>query len=398
MRQPAAAGGIQPRVLLVIGQLDIGGTERHVAQVAPALRARGVDLSVFALKPGGALLGVLAAAGVPVLVHETRRAGARGLVQAAWRLRCVARAMRPDIVHFFLPAAYLVGACATAFMSARGVMSRRSLACYQQRYPGVRWLERRLHRRMAAVLANSRAVARELRDEGVPPSRLGVIYNGVADRTAGHRRETARTALGIGPQALVLVTIANLIPYKGHADLLDALAQARDAMPVDWCLLLVGRDDGIGPALRAQATRLGIAEHVVWCGAVDDVGQYLAAADIGVLVSHEEGFSNAVLEGMAAGLPMIVSEVGGNAEAVIDGVCGRVVPARDPVALASALSELATSSARRERWGQAARTRALRHFTVETCVERYHALYSNVLAGMSSPIPLAATLHADRDD
>lgn len=375
-----------PRVLMVLGQLDVGGTERHVVQVCGALRAEGLDISLFVLKPGGALAAPLAAAGVPVLARAGRRPGLPGLLQAAWHLARVLRRERPDIVHFFLPAAYLVGGVTSLFTPLKRVMSRRSLAHYQARYPGVRRVERWLHRRMDVVLGNSRAVLRELRAEGVPPGRLGLIYNGVVDRSAGRTRDDARRALGLGADALVFTMLANLIPYKAHADLLHALALAADALPSDWCVLFAGRDDGIGSTLDALAHGLGIAAHVRWLGPVDDVGVCLAAADIGVLCSHEEGFSNAVLEGMAAGLPMIVTDVGGNAEAVIDGQCGCVVPARDPTALAAALSALAQDAGRRQAYGHAARERVRACFTVDACVTQYRQLYRNLVAGVEPPL------------
>ena len=133
--------------------------------------------------------------------------------------------------------------------------------------------------------------------------------------------------MGIGPQALTLVMVGNLIAYKGHGDLLVALGQAAPQLPPDWRLLIVGRDEGIASALQAQSVALGIDRNVLFLDTRNDVPDILNACDIGVLCSHQEGFSNAVLEGMAASLPMIVTDVGGNAEAVLDGECGIVVPA-----------------------------------------------------------------------
>ena len=180
----------------------------------------------------------------------------------------------------------------------------------------------------------------ELAAEGVPRERLGLIYNG--DRPGRLRGPPARLARSARasaspPTALVLTTPANLIPYKGHADLLDALARVAGQLPPDWVLLCAGRDDGAGPALRARAQALGFAERVRWLGLRDDVPALLVASDVGILASHEEGFSNSVLEGMAAGVAMIVSDVGGNAEAVQHGVSGCVVPPRDPAALGAAI-------------------------------------------------------------
>jgi glycosyltransferase involved in cell wall biosynthesis len=236
---------------------------------------------------------------------------------------------------------------------------------------------------MSAVLGNSRAVAVELRAEGVRADRLGIIYNGIdaAPFRQGAGKPEAKTALGLSPTTLVMTIVANLIGYKGHADLFDALALAKPRLPADWKLLVVGRDDGIGAALRERAAAGGIADNVVFLGPRRDVPALYAASDIGLLVSHEEGFSNAVLEGMAAGLPMIVSDVGGNPEAVLDGESGLVVPARNPQRLAEAIVRLASDPTLRTRLGTAAAGRIAQNFTIEHCAARYDALYRTLTTG-----------------
>ena len=389
---------ISPTILVVIGNLDVGGTENHLAGVLPALVREGLTPFVYTLTHGLTLAPRLRAAGVEVIpppaVGLLRRLPrpARDLLSlpfVAAKLWRLIRTRQPDVVHLFLPAAYLVGgACAHLAGHRTIVMSRRNLNRYQQKHRILGWLERRLHRRVTAALANSRAVLTELADEGVPPQRLGLIYNGIdLDTLAKVAPEgDVRARLGVEPSALVLITLANLIPYKGHADLLAALAGVADRLPPRWTLLCAGRDDGAGAGLRARARELGLGEHVRWLGLRDDVPGLLAAGDVGILASHEEGFSNSVLEGMAAGLPMIVTAVGGNVEAVQHGVSGWVVPPRDPAALGAAILELAHDPARRHRLGEAARTRVAHAFALETCVARYHRFYTLVASGRASAV------------
>jgi len=380
-------------VLAVVGSLDVGGAERHLVQVLPRLDRGRFQASVFCLTHRGTLAGELEAAGVAVLAPGARSAADNVLMKAyrgvvaLWRLRRTLRATRPDVVHFFLPAAYLVGGAASLGVPVRRVMSRRSLNDYQRRHPGLAPLERLLHRRMDAVLGNARAVVDQLRQEGAPAARLGLIYNGIEpDTRASGRREDIRGRLGIAEQATVLILVANLIAYKGHADLLRALAAEPERLPPDWVLLCVGRDDGIGPELRALASDLGIAARVRWLGARDDVPALLAAADIGILCSHQEGFSNSILEGMAAGLPMVVSDVGGNAEAVTDGETGLVVPAHDPARLGAALAALAADPARRQAMGAAGRERVAGHFSLNACVAAYERLYQGLPTAPGRPV------------
>lgn len=299
------------------------------------------------------------------------------------------RTRRPEVVHFFLPEAYLVGGvCAILAGLPVRVMSRRSLNDYQRRYRVLPRLERRLHRQMSAVVGNSRAVVAQLVEEGAPRERLGLIYNGIELERFERSRPRAeiRAGLGFEVASLVLTTVANLIPYKGHDDLLEALARISAKLPEGWVLLCIGRDDGIGPALRARARALGLDGNVRWLGERHDVPELLLASDIGVLASHQEGFSNSVLEGMAAGLPMIVTDVGGNAEAVEHDVCGLVVPPRDPEAMGRAILDLAYDPARRQRLGEGGRRRVVEEFSLETCVSRYARLYKALCDGSKAPV------------
>jgi glycosyltransferase involved in cell wall biosynthesis len=294
---------------------------------------------------------------------------------------------RPAIVHFFLPEAYLVGTvCSSLTGRPRLVMSRRSLNDYQCGHPLLARLERVFHRRMSLVLGNSRAVVQELSEEGVPAGRLGLIYNGIdiASLAAAAPRRDTRAALDLPADAFVMVLVANLIPYKGHLDLLSALALVRDRLPRPWRLLCVGRDDGILPELRRRAVELGLEGHVLWLGARPDVPDLLAASDLGLLTSHQEGFSNAVLEAMAAGLPLVVTDVGGNAEAVLDGATGRVVPPRDPARLAAAILELALDP-RAVAFGRAGARRVATEFSIDRCVRAYEAAYDALMEGRAPP-------------
>jgi glycosyltransferase involved in cell wall biosynthesis len=151
------------------------------------------------------------------------------------------------------------------------------------------------------------------------------------------------------------------------------------ALPAPWRLLCAGRDTGIGAGLGARARELGLGASVEWLGERADVHGLLAASDLGVLPSHQEGFSNSVLEGMAAGLPMVVTAVGGNVEAVEDGVSGVLVPPRDPAALGAAILGLARDPERRGRLGAAARQRATGVFSQDACVARYVRLYTALI-------------------
>jgi glycosyltransferase involved in cell wall biosynthesis len=386
-----AGAGARTEILFVCSGLNVGGTERQLVAIALALVRLGWRISVYSLAGSGPLRAELERGGVTVVLPPVNRP----LDDASRLRRSVALALavphlafsmlkrRPAIVHFLLPEAYLVGApiAGLARIPVK-VMSRRSLDLYQTN-SFIRRFELWLHRSMSAILGNSLSVIGELRGEGVPSRRLGLIYNGI-DLNAFARSDAGqaqRKALGIAPDAFVMCIVANLIAYKGHRDLLDALGRAAPDLPPSWHLLVVGRDDGIGAQLQDQAERLGIRKNISFLGSRSDVPSLLAASDLALLCSHQEGFANAILEGMAAGLPMIVTDVGGNAEAVVDGQTGLVVPAHRPDQLADAIVRLAKDPAKRKAFGAAAYRRVSEHFGMERCVAVHDELYRQLLAG-----------------
>jgi glycosyltransferase involved in cell wall biosynthesis len=380
----AARSGLTPDVLFVITDLQVGGSERQLALLASALAKEGMTIAIYSFMDGP-VRALLKQDGVEVVLAPMPGDTTSWLCLplAALHLFWFMVRRRPRIVHFFLPAAYLVGAplAILARVPVR-VMSRRSLNTYQ-RGSFVRAVERCWHRAMHAVLGNSRGVVDQLRMEGIAPERLGLVYNGIVDRpfAISGAQDANRARLGLPPAALVMCIVANLIPYKGHRDLIDALALAAPRLPVDWCLLVVGRDNGIGPALQQQARRFGLQSKIVFLGGRDDIAAILSVSDIGILCSHEEGFSNAILEGMAAGLPMVVTQVGGNAEAVIDGETGLVVPPRDTESLATAILRLANDPSLRARFGAAGRRRVVEQFGLQRFVRSHRALYDALRAG-----------------
>ncbi|HCU88606.1 MAG TPA: hypothetical protein DGR97_01595, partial [Gammaproteobacteria bacterium] len=262
------------KVLVVIGQLEIGGTERQLLDVSREIDSDDIEIIVYALRGDGSLAGSFLAAGIRVIHphHHSRRW--LGLLRTAVHLIRTFRSERPQIAHFFLPEAYVLGGlCSLLAPPCVRIMSRRSLNYYQRRWLGIRAIERILHRRMDGILANSQAVLSDLQNEGVPDHISGVVRNGVSapPNIADSRLAALRAELKLNPTGIVLIVVANLIPYKGHSDVLDALVRARDRLGEAWTLLLVGADHGVEAELKQRAKDSGIYGNIRWLGRQSDV-------------------------------------------------------------------------------------------------------------------------------
>jgi glycosyltransferase involved in cell wall biosynthesis len=377
------------RILFVIGTLDVGGAERQLVEMTTNLDS-AFEPAVCCLTRGGPLVSELEQAGVPVFVIGLRGVrNQRGLRQlgalfsvpgALMAFFRHLRQFRPHVVHGVLFHAYVLAAAAASLARVPVVItSRRSLSHFKRSRPLYRLVEGFANRRTDRIIANSEAVRLDtVSSEGLPQERVDVIYNGLDLRL--YERpvcQTLRDALQLG-EGPVALTLANLIPYKGHADLLEAWASVCAFEP-SATLLLAG-DGPARPALEAQARQLRLDNRVRFLGLRRDVPELLTVADLLVHPSHQEGFCNALLEAMAAGKPVVATAVGGNAEAVSDGATGYIVPARDAPELASAVLRVLGSTDRGRAMGARGKLRVGELFGREVMVRRYEATYRAALA------------------
>jgi glycosyltransferase involved in cell wall biosynthesis len=230
-------------------------------------------------------------------------------------------------------------------------------------------------KRCAAFQATSRRIAAQLVEQGVDPARVLQLPNAVdTERFASVARDPARRESVCGPRTLVGIFVGRLEPEKGLDVLVDAWAQAF-AQRRDVALLLVG-DGGLRESLAARAARLGVAEQLVFAGPSQDVERYLAIADFGLLTSRFEGLSNALLEYMAAALPVVGSRVSGTEDWVIDGQTGWLVEPGDVTALSQALRAVELSGQPEiRRRGALAQERVRRGASISAVVATLQATY-----------------------
>jgi glycosyltransferase involved in cell wall biosynthesis len=217
------------------------------------------------------------------------------------------------------------------------------------------------------VIVVSRAIGSVVERGGVPPERLRLVYEGVPDRRPAPGGEQALAELGVPPAVPVVGNVAALTGHKDQATLVEAMALLRPRRP-EVRLVIVGEGELRG-ALEAQVRERGLADRVVFAGFRRDLDRLLPAFSVFCLSSRLEGLGTSLLDAMAFGLPVVATAAGGIPEAVEDGVTGRVVPPRDPGALAGALAEVLADEERRRALGAAGRRRFLERFTAERMVD-----------------------------
>jgi glycosyltransferase involved in cell wall biosynthesis len=360
--------------------LVTGGTQRHLQQVLRLLDPARFRASVYTITPGGEVEAELRSAGVSItsLSLGGRLVGPRG-AQSMLRAASLLRAAGVHVVHGYQWRPALVGALVARLARVPLVFaSKRSLTGNDTR---ARCAWRAIGRRVDTLVANADAIRTEAEAHGVA-TRWAVIPSGVDVERFRKTPDAAgaKSALGLDPDRPVIGTVGRLETRKGHGDLLAAtrfvFARANGLRPQ---LLVVG-DGPLRRRLAEQATALGIADSVRFEGHVRDVRVPLAAMDVFVLPSNAEGMSNALLEAMAAGRPVIGTAVGGTAE-VIDGAeRGILVPPGDAEALGSAVLDLLADRERALRLGEAGRRWVADTVSADAMVGRLERLYEERLA------------------
>ena|SRR3990167_1360062 len=377
-------------ILIVIGSLNRGGTEGHVAQVFSQIDKNRYTIVIYTTSHKGIWASFLEKNGVRVieppvttqLIKHKFLGKSLLYVFSLIKLSYVMLRLRPSIVHCFLPGAYLMGGiCAVGTRCQKLVMSRRSLNNYQKKHRLLTRIERYLYRKTDLIIGNSQAVNQQLLAEGVRKEKIALIYNGIDVEKFDLKNNFSllRQNLEIKSGSFVMIIVANLFAYKGHADLFHALDLIQSDLPSDWILLCVGKDMGIGKELKALADDLNLLSHIQWIGECSDVLPLLSLAHLGILCSHEEGFSNSILEYMAMGLPMIVTDVGGNSEAVHHGIHGFLVPPKDFMTLGAGILSIAKNPELRKKMGLLAKQRVMNDFSLSRCIQQYEMTYAALL-------------------
>lgn len=358
------------RIFLLTRSLDIGGAQRQLVALARGLHRRGHAVQVGLFYDGGALADELRDSGIEI-VHFRKR-GRWDLLTFIPRVVAELRRRRPDVLYGFLTGGNLIASAVRRFIPETAIVwsvraSNMNLASYDWAYRFSYKVECSMSRSADAIIANSIAGAEYAIRSGFPSQRIVVVENGIdADRfrPRPELREAHRRAFGLEDGDIAIGVLARLDPMKGHAVLLQAARILVEKVPAARFICI-----GDGPELarlKRMAAELGVGERVLFAGEQEPVAAF-NALDLACSCSlWGEGFSNAIAEAMACGLPCVVTNVGDSA--VVVGDVGIVVPACSPEALAAGLE---TQIARlHDHDPQAPRRRVVEKFSIDAMVDK----------------------------
>lgn len=365
------------RVVQVTPYLSIGGLERMIVTLARALDPAEFDVHVVCLGPRDLLASDLEQSGIPVYALGEHGGGADYL--AAFRMRRLLRTLRPDVVQTHNTQALVEGGVGAVLAGAPVLIHTD----HARRYPDkLRYLvaEHLVARAAYRVVGVSGRTTDELaRHVRIPRRKLVTIPNGIdgSPMAVPFDHAARRRELGIPADAPIIGSVARLAPQKGLGFLLDAMPAVLARHP-RAVLLLVGEGESRAE-LEAQAAALGVGDRVRFTGMRRDTADLVRLMDIFALSSVWEGLPLTILEAMAAGRPVVATDVGGVATAVTHGVTGLVVDPMRAELLAAALGELLADPARCREYGDAGAREFTARFSAAAMAEAYGALYRRAL-------------------
>lgn len=358
------------KVALLIATLEQAGAEKQLSLLARGLPRDAFDVDVIALVRGGYYERELRDAGIRVhVLGKRRKLDPRALLA----LRALVRRIAPDVVHAWMFTANAYARLALGGRDAPPVIASERgpddwKSAWQHR------LDRLLVARTSRLVVNAEVVARQAAARGFPAERIRVVPNGIDTiRPPAHGAEITPA---LRPGARLVGYVGRLAPGKRVEDLVEAVALLRAEIP-DVILLVIG-DGPERAALERRARERGAGDALRFLGHRPDAAALVAGLDAFWLASENEGMSNSLMEAMAAGVPVVVSDIPGNRELVVDGLTGCTAPLGDPRAFADATARLWRDPARAAAMAAAAAEHIRRELSVERMVERCARLYHEV--------------------
>ncbi len=362
------------KVLLLIPTLDRSGAEKQLTHLAIGLPRDEFDVEVVALTRGGPYEEQLTAAGIPLTIIGKRW---KFDPFALRRLKKLIAEKQPDILHTWLFAANAYGRMAVGSKPGlKVVVSERCVDSWKANWQ--LWFDRKLASRTDRLIGNSQAVADFYADLGFPQDRLLVIPNGIEPATESMRtRQSICDEFDFPVDSKIIGCVGRLAPQKRVSDLIWAMELLQALQPSSRFLII-----GDGPQrkeLEDFARNIRLADVVRFAGHRSDVANIFPHMDMFCLASDFEGQSNSLMEAMAHGRPVVVSDIAPNLELVEHEKTGLVVPVGDRPAFTRACNRLIKDEVLGDSLGKAAREHIVKQHSFEKTIAAYADLYRIII-------------------
>jgi len=381
----------QIRIVYILSTLEIGGTETQLLEVLRRLDRTRFAPRVLAFPHDGPLREALEALSVPVagigFFGDTGRQHPRSywqLLKLLLRMVVYFRHKRPHIVQSFLFWANVWGTLAAKAAGVPVILTGRREMLKQQhrRFPD-QWLQNLANRWVTGVVVNAGILKEQClaEEQHLLPEKVHILYNGIdiSQKNGRASVDVIKKNWQIPSNHQVVGMVANVRPVKGPHIFFQAAARVLQTCP-NTVFMIVGRYDGMRVEIEHALDESGIRQVVRLTGYQANVAALLATFDVQVCASLEEGLSNALLEGMRLGKPIVATGVGGNPELVNDGSTGILVPPNNAGKLADGIIRLLNDSDLRIGMGQNGRRRAQRLFGMKRLIRETESLYERLVS------------------
>lgn len=365
-------------ILYLIDEIKVrGGTEKHLFELASGMAEAGFRVSVFTLAEGGYASAFKNNSKIEYQCIDVEKIyDLKGLL-GIYRINQFIRQQQVNVLQTFHTASDLVGPIAAyfSFHKLKVLSSRRDLG-YTKSSRHVK-MQRYINHFIDGVLGNSSAVKRAVvLQENYPDEHINVIYNGIDTKPFqfdSTERKCNRDLMGFDKETILIGSVGNIRPVKGYDVLVESAAIVCRKFPAVQ-FLHVGEGE-LKAQLEDRCNALGIDNNFHFLGATDNVPGFLSVLDIYVQPSRSEGMSNAILEAMAARLPVVATDVGGNPDLIEHCVTGLLTPVENCEALAERLIQLITQPQTRSELAERASQRVHDEFRMSCMIENYKRTY-----------------------
>ena len=367
-------------VLFLIDVLqELGGAEKNLTQIVFGLNPDKYNTIICCLK-GGRVYEELKQKNINVINLNLQKIYTFDALLKGIKLIRIIKRNKVKIMVTYFDSSDFFGSIIGKISGVRLLISSRRDVGFNLEKRHI-WAYRIINRLFDKIIAVSENVKEKIINrEKADPKKVITIYNGVdISDSNGFDSEKIKKSLGLDSNNFIITMLANLTPVKGHKYLLAAASEVIKRNNLVKFLLIGTGKDGFKQELQDLTYKLGIENDVVFAGFRSDISEILSIADITVLSSTTEGFSNAILEYMAAGKPVVATDVGGNRELIIDGKTGFLIPPNNPSALAEAIVKLLNNVNLRSKMGTEGRVRIKDYFSKEKMIKNIDSLFENLL-------------------